>query len=556
MNIYILFLGLILPLTMIAQRPPEIEMVLPISHTARFSGTFGELRSDHFHGGLDFKSSNGRSGDPIYASDQGYISRIHISSSGFGRALYIDHPSGYTTVYAHLQSFEPEVEAFVKDEQYRLRSFAVDVYPHPDSFTVSRGEKIGSMGSTGYSFGPHLHFEVRNTQTETLYNPLLFFTSLTDQTPPSLKQMAVYQLDHNQVKYGQQFVSPESAGDTLTIDAWRIAVGAQTFDPHGRHANGIYQIEVKLDNQPHSQFVLDSITSADRDAFNAHIDYYQEQTHSRSLHLCYFDTLSRLDLHKDSPTSGIIPLYRDKIQKLDIVISDFEGNAIKYHWYLKRAAVVTPAQHPPYQHHIHAGKKYHIGTDYVDISFPDHCLYGDVFCQFSSSGDDRFLTPIYHVHQDVIPLKQPIQLSLRPDIPSNVDSAKALIVSVGSRIRPLSSKWQAHHLLASSMHLGSFAVAIDTIPPTIQVIDIRERDGRVRMQFRVDDNLSSQKGHRLKIKALMNSQWHLYSYDLKTQSVEVEIDKRSWSLGPHHLKLFVEDSVGNIRTYDKRFHFK
>jgi murein DD-endopeptidase MepM/ murein hydrolase activator NlpD len=160
----------------------------------RLSGTFGELRSNHFHAGLDIKSLNQSVGDPIYAAAEGYISRIRIDAFGYGNSVYIDHPNGFTSLYAHLHNFTPEIEAYVREQQYMLKSFEVDLYPG-QRFPVNKSQQIGYMGNTGHSYGPHLHFEIRHTHGQVPVNPLHFGFEVPDKTKPVIQNLIVYEFD-------------------------------------------------------------------------------------------------------------------------------------------------------------------------------------------------------------------------------------------------------------------------------------------------------------------------------------------------------------------------
>ena len=165
--------------------------------TVRLSGTFGELRSNHFHTGIDISSATGSIGQPVFATADGFLDRVKVQESGYGKALYIKHPNGYTTVYAHLDKFSPAVERYVKEVQYKRERFGVDLYPTDGVFQVKKGEQIGNMGNSGSSQGPHLHFEIRRSSNQKALNPLLFGLPILDDVPPAIRNMKVYFLNPN-----------------------------------------------------------------------------------------------------------------------------------------------------------------------------------------------------------------------------------------------------------------------------------------------------------------------------------------------------------------------
>ena len=144
------------------QSPLEIPLIL--------SGTFAELRSNHFHSGLDIKTQQ-QSGLKVMAAASGFVSRIKVSHFGYGKALYITHPNGYTTVYAHLQNFNPEIDAYIKHRQYKNESYEIELFPKAGELLVNNGDIVAYSGNTGGSGGPHLHFEIRNKQEHPM-NPM------------------------------------------------------------------------------------------------------------------------------------------------------------------------------------------------------------------------------------------------------------------------------------------------------------------------------------------------------------------------------------------------
>ena len=154
----------------------------PLDITLVLSGTFAELRSDHFHSGLDIKTQR-KTGLKVYTASMGYVSRIKISHYGYGKALYVTHPNGYTTVYGHLKKFSPRIEAYIKDCQYEKESYEVEVFPNNTELLVDTDEVIAYSGNTGGSGGPHLHFEIRDN-AERPINPMLFGSDTKDSKKP------------------------------------------------------------------------------------------------------------------------------------------------------------------------------------------------------------------------------------------------------------------------------------------------------------------------------------------------------------------------------------
>ena len=170
----------------------------PVGIPISLSGNFGELRSNHFHTGLDIKT-NGSINYRIYAIDTGYVSRINISHWGYGKAIYIDHPNGFTSVYAHLNHFPEKIEKIIRQKQYELHQESITYYLDSSQILVSKGEIIAFSGNSGSSSGPHLHFEIRETQSEHPVNPQQFNFEILDNRPPVISQLKVYNFPNKSI---------------------------------------------------------------------------------------------------------------------------------------------------------------------------------------------------------------------------------------------------------------------------------------------------------------------------------------------------------------------
>lgn len=545
----------------LAQVPPVPSIRPPVDHPIRLSGTFGELRGNHFHGGLDIKSAQGTWGDPVYAIDDGYVSRISVSASGYGRALYLNHPaSGLTSVYGHLQDFAPEIEQFVLEQQKQLKSFGVDIKPNEQQFRVRKGDQIGRMGSTGYSFGPHLHFEIRDIRTERTYNPQSLDLGISDSQKPVIRSYTIYQLDHQLLEYNrQQFpFSEKQTVDTLVIDAWRIGIGVEAFDPHngGRNKNGIFSGTITVDQDTVFRLKMDSLNVDDGNYFNAHIDYSALVEEKRKVHRFFHLPTDHLSVYKAS--DGIIPLFRDRIQKIVISVSDFFGNEEKQTFFIKRAEQVTSPISPVFQYHVRVGIPDTITTPYLKIFMPPKALYQDLYLQY---GSEPVATPgvfsaQYRLDRDRIPLHQPVELAIRPfPYPPTLRSKLTIVrVKEDGTFQFCASRWDSEWLRCNIYSLGKFQIVADTISPTIKLTSHKANSQLQIFQFTVKDNLPSSQG--LKYHATLNGQWVLAEYDLKNDQITCRIPASDWQESSYDFKLLVEDPVGNKTSYDYRLNFK
>lgn len=288
MRVLYIIIGLFFSLVAHSNNLPVGFFDWPVKHEVRLSGTFGELRTNHFHGGLDIKSKNGGSGDQLYSAADGYISRISVQPHGYGNALYITHPNGYTTVYGHMSSFSKEVEAYVKKIQYQQERFKQDIHLSPEVFPLSKGEMIGVMGNSGSSEGAHLHFEIRETATNKLINPLLFGLEIEDVIAPRIYEMKLYEFDEENKATASKSVTVIKTGNTYRIKGdtlkttgafWGLALKAYDKHNYTHNKNGVYAMEMHLDGVQTFSFAMDAIPVSDSRYLNAHLDYRERVGH-------------------------------------------------------------------------------------------------------------------------------------------------------------------------------------------------------------------------------------------------------------------------------------
>ncbi|HOY07140.1 MAG TPA: M23 family metallopeptidase, partial [Saprospiraceae bacterium] len=285
--------------------PPEVVIASypkdyfqsPVSSSIRLSGTFGELRPDHFHSGIDIKSATGRVGQPILAAADGFVDRVKVQASGYGNVLYVKHPNGYTTLYAHLDRFSPEIEKYVRENQYGKESFEVDLKPAEGQFTVKKGQEIAKLGNTGGSSGPHLHFEIRNSATDKMLNPQLFNLPIADNVAPEIRDMKVYFLTDNREvitskplplqrdKKGQVGLE----GDTVRFAAGRIGFGVKAYDHMNglNNDNGVYAIELFADDKLAYEWRMGELDNEETRYNNAHMDYAARKRFGAWFHRCF-----------------------------------------------------------------------------------------------------------------------------------------------------------------------------------------------------------------------------------------------------------------------------
>ena len=318
------------------EKYPKNYFIEPVSIPIFLSGSFGELRSNHFHAGIDIKTQ-GKEGLNVFATADGYVSRIKVQQLGYGKAIYITHPNGYTSVYGHLSKFADEIEKHVKSIQYKKENYATEnLYFKKDKFSVKKGEIIAYSGDTGGSGGPHLHYEIRDTETEHVINPLLFGLKVEDTTAPAFRALKVYALSSD-ARINQQrksFQIPiknlgigKYIADRITASSV-IGFGVNVFDRFNKapNKNGIYSLEMLVNGQRFYYHDVETFSFSESKFLNLHIDYEHYKKYKRRYQKTYKVTSNRLSTYKDLINNGKINIQKNLNYTIEIIAKDFEGN--------------------------------------------------------------------------------------------------------------------------------------------------------------------------------------------------------------------------------------
>ena len=391
--------GLVFSLSLHAQPPerpvyPKGYFRNPLAIAMDLSGNFGELRPNHYHMGLDLKTLK-RENLPVHAAAEGYIARVKIEPGGFGRAIYINHPNGFTTLYAHLNNFAPQLEAYIKREQYRLERWNIFIDLSADLFPVKKGEFIAFSGNTGGSQAPHLHFEVRRTSDDVNLNPLLFGLPLQDNTVPRVLRVAVYDRTKSTYEQTPRIIPVKVTGagryattlPVITVSTPQVSFGITAFDTHtgSSNLNGIFESALVMDQQVVTSFRMDGISYNDTRYMNAHIDYKTKVNGGT-----YIQHLSDLPGYINSiytPISGdgVLDLTDEAVHDIRIEVKDVYGNT---------SVITTKIQYRPASFPAAnqlPGKVFYPlmldGHELEDCEFfiGERCLYDSVHIRYSRS---------------------------------------------------------------------------------------------------------------------------------------------------------------------------
>ena len=326
--------------TMSAQTYPQGYFSFPINpgQQGYLAGTFGELRSNHFHSGIDIKTG-GREGLNVYAAADGYVSRIKIQVHGYGKAIYIDHPNGYTSVYAHLKNYNPKIDSIIRAIQYKNKSYEVNYFPPKGSIKIKKGEFIAISGNTGGSMGPHLHFEIRNKKQEPI-NPLLFgFKEIKDNIPPTITSIAVTPLsidsringEFNETMIKTKLVKKGNYNlvnnDTIFVNG-DFHLNLAAFDRLNGvpNKNGIYTLKITLDDSVFYKINVDKFSFAHTRMINEHINYRLYKSIGTRFYKIFYNNKNRLGFYESFIDNGVLNFTDAKAHKINVTCSDAYGN--------------------------------------------------------------------------------------------------------------------------------------------------------------------------------------------------------------------------------------
>ncbi len=538
----------------------------PVANAVMLSGTFGELRPDHLHAGIDIKAKNGAVGEPVLAAADGYVSRIKVQAAGYGNALYIHHPNGYTTVYAHLHEFSKEIKEFVRQKQYQKQTFELDLYPQANQFTFEKGQQLGKLGNSGSSGGPHLHFEIRDSKTEKPVNPLLFGIEITDNRPPSINDLKVYFLNDKRETIETKTYKPLKSGvgyrikgDTLSLGAWRVGFGLKAYDHMtGVHNwNGVYSIKMLLDDEPVYSFEMETFSFDETRYINAHLDYEERITKKNYFNRLYLLPGNRLSIYREETNKGVVDLFVGKPRKVTMQVKDIHENESVLEFWVKRNTV-DKNHDVPFNYFLPFEEENIVKTDDLHLYFPKGALYQNLYMKYHASADasNNVYSLVHHIHDLTTPVHKNFDVSIKPaNLPEDFKS-KAFVAYCGKNnvVSNCGGTWKNGMLTTKTRSLGDYCIMVDNTPPTITPQKFSTNmSGYNRMTFTIKDDIPTMgQAKNLRYKATIDGQWILMEYDLKNNLLVYRFDG-SEAPGKHTFRLEVTDDRGNTAVFEKEF---
>lgn len=532
----------------------------PLDIPIYLSATFGEIRPNHIHAGLDIKTQ-GVEGKKVYAVADGYISRIGVSPYGYGNVLYITHYDGYTSVYAHLQRFSGPIARYVKQYQYKHKSFASQIYPDKDKFPIKAGDLIAYSGNSGGSGGPHLHFEIRHTVSEKPVNPLYFGYKIDDKTKPLIQGVAVYPLgDESTLEGGikPMYFSVDGSNGTYRLKDrnyvhanGEVSFGICTYDLVGTQTNkdGPYLYELYLDDELAFQVECDSFSYSEPRYVNSLLDYRHHKQKKTSYVRTEVDPFNKLQMI--AKKNGTIFVEEGDTVNVRFEISDYVGNSSKISFKLVGSEVVyvERPEHRRSEYFVKAD-----GTMNADITIEDFSvsmergtLFRDEWIQTGQRDQKGCCSRIYRFGDDELTTFKNFTVRIRPS-EEFTDHSKMFIAYYDSKgkVSSLGGKMKNGCMEVQTRSLGEFTIKIDSIAPKITASNFKDGQsvkGLNSLRFKITDDMTGIETYDI----YLDDVWVLGQYDAKNALLYYEFDEKLQA-GTNHVKVVVTDGVGNKKT--------
>ncbi|MFV8327181.1 M23 family metallopeptidase [Flavobacterium sp. ZS1P14] len=532
----------------------------PLDIPMQLSGNFGELRPNHFHAGFDLKTLQ-KEGLKVYAVADGYISRIKISTFGNGKAIYITHPNGYTSVYGHLQRANDGIEAYIKKKHYALKSFEIEVFPKPEELIVKKGQLIAFSGNTGGSEGPHLHFEIRDTKTEKIINPMFFGfdKNIKDTKKPLISAVYVYPLDaKTSVNHSKRplllHLSLQKSGTYVTekvIANGKIGFGitAVDYDDVSFNKNGLFKVQSFFNEKPSFGYQFDTYSFDDMRYVNALIDYSKYKKTQQRVQRLFMKNKYGLSIIQTGENNGVISVVPNLPAVYRVEVSDFYGN---------KSMVSIPIQYDLLttiiepelvvsKYFVAANKDTNFVKDNMSVFFPAGTFYDDFDMDFDVRNDTLFL------HEDTVPAHSNFTIAVTDNKYTEAQREKIFIGLLEDEKVFYNATNRKENVFTTKVKtLGKYTLVVDTIAPKITIskpIEGKWISDQKTIQLIIDDSLSGIKSYN----GYLNGNWILFEYDNKTKKLIYNFSDGIVSEGTNDLKVIVTDNVGNSTTFESHF---
>ena len=532
----------------------EFDFHSPIDAPFDLSGTFGEYRS-RFHTGIDFKS-RGVQGQNIFSIEEGYISRIEVNNYGYGKVVYIDHPNGYTSVYAHLKDFSSELDKFVRDEQYRLRQSTIKKFPKKGEVKVEKGQLIGYSGNTGGSFGPHLHFEIRDTDTQDALNPLMFNYDYLDKERPIIRGLYLIDEENTLVSSLPSKKEIKKLNDsTYTTNdiefSHKTGLGIDIYDIQYKglfNQNGVYKVDLLIDSLLVYSFKMDRIKFSQNHYRKIMYDYMSAIKNKKKVLKVYTPQNADLSFLRNNNFNGILDPSEYLDSYVSIIVSDWNNNSSYLNFKIK--GTESKDKITSYDGiEILTNQNYEINKNSSVIEIKRNTFYNDLLLNISYKNDTLDLG------EDKDPFRSSITIKLPQKISDTLELRQSFIGRIeDEKVTYINSRKDDSYIYANTSSLGKYTISRDTIKPEIKPINFKQNSNisnRSTIRLRLKDEMSGIKSYN----AYLNGKWALFEYEPKSNLIFHKISDNIINEGKNILLINFQDGVGNKGLYKATIYY-
>lgn len=542
------------------QEYPKNYFRSPLDIPLYASGSFGELRGNHFHSGLDLKTQQ-REGLKVFAVADGYVSRIKISEGGYGKAVYVTHPNGFTSVYGHLKQFNGTIADFVRKRQYAQKSYEIEIFPSAGELKVTKDEIIAFSGNSGSSGGPHLHFEIRDSKTEQIINPMFFGfdIQMPDTKAPVINDLVAYAIGDSSVVNNSQRTIPvnlslQSDGSYLAnkvLAKGNIGFGVNTYDlsDNNFNWNGIYKAETFLNGSRLFKYEFEKFAFDETRYINNFIDYYRYKTIKQSIQKLFFKRNYPFSLVSGNTKDGQVSVQPNQTLNYRVEISDFHGNkrVINVPIQYSDAPASIPREEKKTPYFVKSRNDNNYTKDNVSVFIPENAFYDDFYMNFEVKDN------VLYLHDETVPVHKNLTVTFDvSDIP-NLNREKTFISRLDGNKPEYFTTYKKGNLFSiRTKDLGKFLLLTDTIAPKIYRPNFAEGsslDKADSLSIHISDELSGIKEYN----AFLNGRWILMEYDYKTKSLTHYFSEAVYEEGKNELKVVVSDKMGNSTIFETHF---
>ena len=532
----------------------EIDFHTPIDAPFDLSGTFGEFRS-RFHTGIDFKS-RGVQGQKIFSIEDGYISRIEVNNYGYGKVIYIDHLNGFTSVYAHLKNFNPELDEYIKSELYKSKRNSIKKFPKINQLRINKGEVIGYSGNTGRSFGPHLHFEIRDTKSQDAINPLMFNYTYKDDERPIIRGLYIINENNSLVRNSPIRKKVKKINDsTYTVDDFeyngKIGIGLDIYDIQYKNLynqNGVYKVELFIDSILKYSYKMDKIKFSENHYKKIMYDYLSLAQKNKKVLKIYTPRNSDLSFLKNNKFNGIINSDSIRDNSLLVKVSDWNGNSSSIKFNLKANDSIS--RRSSYNGiEILTNQNYTLNKNSSIIEIGKNTFYDDLLMNISYQSDTL------NLGKEKDPFRSSIRIKLPHKISDTLELRQSFVGKIiNGKISYISSKKNKSYIYANTSSLGEYIISKDTLKPDIKPINFKNNSNikvKNTLKLRLKDDLSGIKNYS----SYFNGNWALFEYEPKSNMIFHNLSDGIIKDGENELIIKYEDGVGNKGVYQTKVYY-